>query len=109
MMASNQEVTVRIRRFDPEAMLEPVFASYRLPYEPGLNVLRILSLIYEEQDHTLAFKHSCRIGFCSACRVHVNGKPLLACRRIVQPGEELVIEPARGGQIVRDLVIEVEP
>jgi len=107
-MKRNNYICVKIQRHDPFDGSKPFRQTYEVPYEEGLTVLRILNYIYEELDHTLAFRYSCRITFCGICGVRVNGKNALACKRIVKPGESLIIEPLKGYKLIRDLVVHFE-
>lgn len=106
MKQNDEKIKVRVRRYDPSSKAKPRFQSYEVPYEEGLNVLGALNYIYEELDHSLAFRYSCRITFCGICAVVVNGKNVLGCKRIVKPGESLTIEPISKYPLIRDLVTD---
>lgn len=100
---------VKIERFDPEHDPSPHLVEYEIPREEKMNVLRVLTYLYEEVDPTLTFRGPCRMTFCSLCRVRVNGKSLLACQRLLgEDEEEILIQPVEGYVPVRDLVVDLE-
>ena len=94
----------RIQRFDPAVDKEPYYQSYEgIPYE-GRTVLDVVKYIYENHDSTLSFRYECRLGLCTICKLRVNGKSVLACKKLAEP--EMVIEPPRG-TVIKDLMIEM--
>ncbi len=108
MNLSNDIITVRIQRYDPSVDEEPSFQTYQVSYEEGMTLLRVLIYVYEELDPSLAFRYSCRITFCGMCGVMVNGGNVLACKRMVKPGESLTLQPLKGFRLIRDLVVDFE-
>ena len=105
MSKSSETINVRIHRFSPETDEKPTQDLYVVPYKEGQTILGLLKEIYEDQDPTLAFYHSCRIGKCTGCHLKINGKVRLSCTEIVPKGDVL-IEPMPGYDVVRDLVID---
>lgn len=101
-------LTVRVRKSDSCAGEEGRFAEYRVPFEEGLNVLRVINYIYEELDPNLGFMQSCFATYCGTCRVRVNGKDVLACKTLITKREDLVIEPTRLHPVIRDLSVDFE-
>jgi len=99
-----QIIKVTIKRFDPESGSEPYFQTYETGIEKGATVLSVLRDIYEQQDHSLAFYYSCRIGKCVGCQVMVNSKVRLACTEIVNG--DIVLEPQKGYKVVKDLYVD---
>lgn len=75
----------------------------------GMTVMRLLDYITRNIDPTLGYySHSvCYHGVCARCMLQVNGKQQLACTTRVQDYEELVLEPAKGRQPIRDLVVQL--
>jgi succinate dehydrogenase / fumarate reductase iron-sulfur subunit len=102
------QITVRVRRFDPTVDKEPWYKTYSIPIEEGMSVLRCLQYIYEEVDGGLAFRGDCKIGFCGLCAVKVNGKKKLACRTVISDEKEIVIEPINDEEIIRDLICRLQ-
>lgn len=67
----------------------------------------LLNIIHRDHDGTLAFRiFKCYKGMCSTCTVKLNGKSVKSCSTPVEMGAEIKIEPAAGGKVVRDLVVD---
>ena len=81
---------------------------YDINVEPGSTVLEILDTIFRNNEPTLSFRYSCRIGICGTCTVMTNGKPGLSCLKIANPDLEgcLHIGPMPRGRTIADLVKE---
>jgi succinate dehydrogenase / fumarate reductase iron-sulfur subunit len=129
--------TFRVYRFDPARDDEPVYQSYTLDVPEGMTVLEALLRIQAEQDGSLAFRYACRGAVCGSCAMMINGREALACRtqvhgltqgsRMVYRGAEreerkgrggrspredgrtITVEPLRNLEVVRDLVVDMEP
>lgn len=80
------------------------YKEYKIPYKDRMTVINVLDYIFEDCDRSLAYYKSCRIGKCTGCLVDVNGKNKLACTTLAKDG--IKIGPAKGGKVIRDLVIE---
>jgi len=48
----------------------------------------------------------CFKGACGACLIRVDGKNVLGCSTIVDPGETITLEPHSGFEHIRDLVVD---
>ncbi len=109
------QVTLRIRRFNPEKDSKPYWAEYTLEdVEPTDRVLELLHRVKWEQDGTLAFRRSCAHGVCGSDGMRINGVNRLACKVLVQTlgeGEALTvqIEPLLGLRVIKDLIVDMEP
>jgi len=105
------EVTYRIRRFDPNREPAPHWEEYRVPYAPGMTVLDGLWRIKETLSPTLAWRSSCRMGVCGSCGMLINGRPRLACNTQISElaSASVVVAPLPNFAIVRDLVPELAP
>lgn len=101
-------VKIKVFRFDPEKDETPYYRTYEVPVEGPMSVLALLNYIYSELDPTLAYigEHICYKGVCATCMALVNGKAERTCMRIVNPGEEIVVEPLKGQPIIRDLLVD---
>ena len=53
--------------------------SYALEAAEEMTVLDALFIIRQQQDATLAFRCSCRVGMCGTCAIRINGVARLAC------------------------------
>lgn len=104
-------INLKIFRFDPEAPEpEPRYQTYTVKTEPGMTVMEALFDVLDNQDGTLAFRYSCRWAVCGSCAVTLNGKCRLACKtQISNYKGTLTIEPLPGLDIIKDLVVDLEP
>jgi fumarate reductase iron-sulfur subunit len=72
-------------------------------------VLDALNDVKENQDGSVTFRWSCRMGVCGSCGMTVNGTPKLTCATLLRdyaPGP-VRIEPLMGFPIIRDLVVDI--
>lgn len=103
---SAQSSTLLIFRFDPETMAEPTFQEYRVPFRDGFTVMDALLYIYENLDHSLAFRASCQAGLCMACLFQIDGRVDCSCKTYLRSAMKL--EPPKDKKVIRDLVVEME-
>ncbi len=109
------QVTLRIRRFNPEKDQKPYWADYTLDnVEPTDRVLELLHRVKWEQDGTLSFRRSCAHGVCGSDGMRINGMNRLACKVLVNTlgeGDALTIqiEPLLGLRVIKDLIVDMEP
>ncbi len=101
-----KEMTVRIRRFDPEKDKEPYFRTYTVAVNDGARVLNVLHAIHDTIDPTLSYRYSCASGQCGSCAVRVNGEPALACMHEATDG--MTVEPL-DLPVKKDLVTDLVP
>ncbi len=98
-------------RYDA-ARNEPArFQTYELDVGRQTSVLEGLLRIQDEQDPSLAFRSSCRGAVCGSCGMSINGRLNLACRVQLHllAGRHVVLEPLPGLEIVKDLVVDMDP
>ena len=104
------EVKIAVKRYDPIKNGKGSMEEYSVEVEDGDMLLDALYKIRDEQDPTLAFRGSCRTGFCGDCTMTVNGKGAIACRTKVAKawdgGEDgpIELEPLKMSRQVKDLV-----
>ncbi len=109
------QVTLRIRRFNPEKDSKPYWAEYTLDnVEPTDRVLELLHRVKWEQDGTLSFRRSCAHGVCGSDGMRINGMNRLACKVLVNTLGEgdaitIQIEPLLGLRVIKDLIVDMEP
>lgn len=109
------EVTLRIRRFNPEKDKKPYWGEYTLKdCEPTNRVLELLHRVKWEQDGTLTLRRSCAQGICGSDAMRINGANRLACKVLLNElGEKdhyyIQVEPILGLALVKDLVVDMEP
>lgn len=83
----------------------PQTYSFELEDHLTLSILDGLEYIYQHLDPTLAFFHhaACHQAACGKCMLRANGKPVLACKQRLEPGD-LLLEPMCK-EVVKDLVV----
>jgi succinate dehydrogenase / fumarate reductase iron-sulfur subunit len=105
------QVTIRIRRFDPERDEAPRMETYAVPdAQPMDRVLDLLHYVKWNLDGTLVFRRSCAHGVCGSDAMLINGVNRLACKALVRDlGDTITVEPLRGLPVSRDLAVDMEP
>jgi succinate dehydrogenase / fumarate reductase iron-sulfur subunit len=108
---TRREITFRLRRFDPETDPAPHWDTYILNVHDGMTVLEALHQIKAEQEPTLAWRSSCRMGVCGSCGMFINDFPMLACQtQVLHLNSDIVtIEPLPNYPNVKDLVPDLRP
>lgn len=101
--------TIRISRSDGDGQRK--FKSYALEAAPEMTVLDALFAIQQQQDPTVAFRFSCRVGMCGSCALQVNGVARLACRTrlCVLEAKEIILASLPHFPVIRDLAIAFDP
>jgi succinate dehydrogenase iron-sulfur subunit len=104
------EVTLRIKRYNPETDVKPAFREYQVTVEPNDRLLDALNQVKWYQDGTLTYRRSCAHGICGSDAMRVNGRNRLACKMLMnETGRKITIEPLLGYRVIKDLVIDMEP
>jgi fumarate reductase (CoM/CoB) subunit B len=101
-----KDLTIRIRRFDPDKDKEPHFETYTVKVNDGARILHVLHAIRDTIDPTLLYRYSCASGQCGSCAVRVNGEPVLACMH--EAADNSTIEPINLA-VKKDLVVDLLP
>ncbi len=98
--------TFRINRSDGSAA-----RIFKVQAEERMTVLDGLFLIQKEQDPTLSFRCSCRVGMCGTCAMTINWQPKLACqtRLVTLKSDTIVVEPLNHLPVLKDLIVSLEP
>ncbi len=103
------EVTLRIKRYNPDQDPKPVYKEYMVNVEPTDRLLDALNQIKWDQDGTLTYRRSCAHGVCGSDAMRVNGRNRLACTLLMKDlGKKVTIEPLMGYEVVKDLVVDME-
>jgi succinate dehydrogenase / fumarate reductase iron-sulfur subunit len=104
------EVTLRIRRYNPEVDEKSHFETYSLQAEPNDQVLDLLNQVKWYQDGTLSYRKSCAHGVCGSDAMRINGVNRLACKVLIREvGQKVTVEPILGLTVEKDLVIDMDP
>ncbi len=100
----------RVKRFNPERDTAPHWEGYDVPLEGTDRVLDGLHHIKWYIDGTLALRRSCAHGVCGSDAMLINGRNQLACKVLLRDaGPTVSVEPIRGMQVIKDLVVDMEP
>jgi succinate dehydrogenase / fumarate reductase iron-sulfur subunit len=109
-MGATMDVSLRIRRYDPEVDQEPHVETYELEAEPSDRILDLLNQVKWYQDGSLSYRRSCAHGICGSDAMRINGVNRLACKVLVQDvGEEITVEPLLGFKVLRDMIVDLNP
>ncbi len=107
---TEMQLTIKIKRYNPEKDKRPYWAEYKLSARPTDRVLDVMHTIKWEIDGSLTFRRSCAHGICGSDAMLINGVNRLACKILVQDlGEIISIEPIRGLPVIKDLIVDMEP
>lgn len=103
------QVTLRIRRYDPESDERARYEEHTLDVEPTDRVLDVLNHIKWYIDGTLTYRASCAHGICGSDAMLINGVNRLACKVLVKDmGPRITVEPLRGFPVIKDLLVDME-
>jgi succinate dehydrogenase / fumarate reductase iron-sulfur subunit len=103
------EVTLRIKRFNPELDKKAHFEEYQVEVEGTDRVLDALNQIKWYQDGSLTYRRSCAHGICGSDAMRINGRNRLACKLLMKDlGKKITIEPLIGFKIEKDLLVDME-
>lgn len=89
------------------------FETFNVPAFGNQTVLDVVAWIQENEDPTLSYRFSCRVGMCGSCAMMVNGVPRWTCRthikRVLNGGGALKIAPLRNLPVIKDLATDMDP
>lgn len=103
-------VTLKIKRFNPETDRKPHWESYIADVDPADRVLDALNYVKWHVDGTLTYRRSCAHGVCGSDAMVINGQNALACTQLIQDaGDKITLEPIRGLPAIKDLLVDMEP
>jgi succinate dehydrogenase / fumarate reductase iron-sulfur subunit len=110
MERGRMQVTLRVRRFNPETDSESRIETYEVPADPMDRVLDLLHWVKWNLDGSLTFRRSCAHGICGSDAMLINGTNRLACKVLVREvGDQITVEPLRGLPVNKDLLVDMEP
>lgn len=106
-----QQLTLRIRRFNPEVDKEAYYQDFAVSAEPTDRLLDVLIHIKRHADGSLGFRKSCAHGVCGSDAMRINGEDRLACKTLVRDvadadGGPVTVEPLRYFPVQRDLIVD---
>lgn len=101
---------IRIRRFAPDRPDLPEWTDHDVEVQETDRLLDALHQIRDEQDGSLGFRRSCGMGICGSDAMLVNGRNRLACKVLFSElGPDVTVEPLKGYEPVKDLVVDMTP
>jgi succinate dehydrogenase / fumarate reductase iron-sulfur subunit len=108
------DLTVEIKRYNPDEDEEPHWESYEVPAEPLDSALSLLLHVKWHEDGTLSFRKSCAHGICGSDAMQINGENKLACSVLVQDlvgedaedGSTITFAPLPSAPVIKDLIID---
>lgn len=106
------EVTIRVRRFNPEVSEEVTWQDFQVTMFGTDRVLDALHKIKWEHDGSLTFRRSCAHGVCGSDAMRINGRNRLACKTLIKDlnlNEPITVEPIKGLEVEKDLVVDMNP
>jgi succinate dehydrogenase / fumarate reductase iron-sulfur subunit len=105
--ANMPEITFQIARSGSPKKLQ----AYKVAADNRMTVLDALFVIQREQDPSLAFRCSCRVGMCGTCAMVINWMPRLACQTRVETLKAAIVTvaPLHNLPVLKDLVVSLEP
>lgn len=103
------QVTMKIRRFNPEKDQAPWWGEYKFEAEPTDRLLDALNYVKWYLDGTLTYRRSCAHGVCGSDAMLINGHNGLACKMLLKNlGSKITVEPMRGFRVIKDLLVDME-
>ena len=103
-------LTLRIRRYNPEAGDRPWWDEFTVEMDPSDRLLDALHQVKWYHDGTLALRRACAHGRCGSDAMLINGRNALACRVLVKDvAPRVTVEPIRGLPVLKDLIVDMEP
>ncbi len=107
-MKKGDGAALTILRYDPAKLAEPYYKTYSVRATKDTTVLDALFQILETQDHSLAFRYSCRSAVCGSCAMFINGRYRLACSTLISEiGRDIIVQPLPHMPIIKDLVVDL--
>jgi succinate dehydrogenase / fumarate reductase iron-sulfur subunit len=104
------QVQLRIQRYNPEQDTKPHYEDYTVEADPTDRVLDALNQVKWHEDGTLTYRRSCAHGVCGSDAMRIKGRNRLACKVLIQDvGSKITIEPLVGFDVIKDMVVDMEP
>jgi succinate dehydrogenase / fumarate reductase iron-sulfur subunit len=103
------EITLKIKRQNPEEKPEPWWAEYKVDAEPTDRLLDALNHVKWFQDGSLTYRRSCAHGVCGSDAMRINGANHLACKVLLKNlGKKITVEPLPGLRVIKDLLVDMD-
>jgi succinate dehydrogenase / fumarate reductase iron-sulfur subunit len=105
-------ITLRVRRFDPEIDDEPRWEDFALEVLATDRILDALHKVKWEMDGSLTFRRSCAHGVCGSDAMRINSRNRLACKTLIKDldiSKPITVEAIKGLPLEKDLIVDMEP
>jgi len=103
------QITLKIKRQNPEEKPEPWWAEYEVEAEPADRLLDALNHVKWFQDGSLTYRRSCAHGVCGSDAMRINGANHLACKVLLKNlGKKITVEPLPGLRVIKDLLVDMD-
>lgn len=97
-----------VLRYLPSKDKEPYYQTFEVKTTKDTTVLDALFQVLDNEDHSVAFRYSCRSAVCGSCAMFINGRHRLACSTLVRDvGRRIIIQPLPHMPIIKDLVVDL--
>ena len=106
------DVTLRIRRYDPDTGAEPRWEEFTVTAHGTDRVLDAMHKVKWEVDGSLTFRRSCAHGICGSDAMRINGRNRLACKTLIKDldiSQPIYVEAIKGLPLEKDLIVDMEP
>lgn len=104
-----ETIRLQVTRYRPDKTTPPLLQEYEVPLRKEWTVLDGLNHVKNQDDASLSFRWSCRMGICGSCGMNIEGEPRLACATFLSdfaPGP-VRVEPLANFPVARDLVVDM--
>lgn len=106
------EINLKFYRFEPaNGDSKGDFQDYTIDVDEQATVLDALVQLREEQDSTIAFRGSCRSGFCGDCTMRISRRNRPACSTTVGAAQNegtITVEPVRLITTSKDMMYDAD-
>ena len=99
-------ITARAFRYDPVVDAEPRYQTYRVATADPISAMTLMRLIHEQDPSFACRTPMCFKGVCGSCLMRLNGRNVRGCATLVNPGDEVTLEPHPAYPLIRDLVVD---
>lgn len=99
-------ITIDVFRFEPTMDQSSYFQKFEIQSEVPMSIMEVLMEIHMVDTSFACRTSLCHKGRCGVCQVRVNGKDVLGCITMVEPGTSTRIEPHSGFHLIRDSVVD---
>jgi succinate dehydrogenase / fumarate reductase iron-sulfur subunit len=106
------DVTLRVRRYNPEVSEESTWDEFHVTMYGTDRVLDALHKVKWEIDGSVSFRRSCAHGVCGSDAMRINGRNRLACKTLLKDldtSKPITVEPIKGLPVEKDLIVDMEP